>query len=148
MLLRLQFLFRKLRIHAQTAHKHIALFLLLVRLCVDRTESIEQELGRGYRKAVFSRSDLHRSRLVSRRSHPAGGKTLPDQLVQAELISRERIFQRRRCSCNIRRPDRLMRILDLPASVRSGLPGRCVFFAIRTGNIISCRCIGFICDPG
>ena len=129
-LFRIKFLFCQHRIHTQISYKHIALFFFFVGLCVYRAETVKQQLGCRHSKAVFIRADLHRSRLVSRRIHAACSKTFPDQLIQPELVSRQRVFQRCRRPCYICRTDCLVRILYFLAAVRSLLPWRRILFSI------------------
>ena len=56
-------------------------------LCIYRAEPLKQDPGRRHRKPVVARRDPHGGRLISGRLHPAGHKPLPDQLVEAELVS-------------------------------------------------------------
>ena len=144
MLFFFQCFFRQHRVHAQTVDQHIALFFFLVRFGINRTESLERHAGRRHRKQIISRRDLHGSRLKSCRLHPACRKPFPDQLVQPELVSRQRVFKSRRCSCNIRRTDRLVGILDLLLGLFLRTSCRYIIAAIRLRNISSCRSICFL----
>ena len=148
MLFRVKTLFCQHRIHVKMSQKHIALFLLLICLCINRAESVEDELGSRNCKAVFSCTDLNRCRFISRRFHTAGRKTLPDQLIQPELIPCKRILQGSRCPADISRTDRFMCVLDLLVAISALLPGCCIFFSICRGNIFPRRCVCLISDSG
>ena len=144
MLFGIKLFFRQFRIHAQSVDQNIAHFFFFIRLCIYRTESLKCHFRCRYGKHVFPRSDLHRSRLIFCRLHPACGKPFPDQLIQTELISGERLFQRSRCHGNVRRSDCLMRVLYLLLSLFICFSCCCILCAVILCDVRSRRCICFL----
>ena len=82
--------------------------------------------------------------LIAGIGHTTGCEALPDQLIQPELIARQRILDRDRCTCDVGRPDRFMRILHVLGRRLS--PDRSdILFAVLIYNVLSgrlSRCIG------
>ncbi|CCY42270.1 unknown [Clostridium sp. CAG:7] len=97
---------------------------------------------------MFSGTDLYRSSLIYSRSHTAGCKTLPDQLIQTEKISWKRLLYHNRCQCNVSRTDGFMCILDLSCILCRSFSCCCVIFAIMFFHKRTCCCICLICYTG
>ena len=68
---------------------------------------------------IMRQSFPSRRSLISYRLHTACHKPFPDQLIEAELISGERIFQHSGSTPHIRRADRLVGVLDLTGRLLS-----------------------------
>ena len=137
MLLLIKGIQRKLRVLIDSFQQNIVRVLLVVLGRVHRHKSLKGDLGCCDTEAILSGTDLHVRRLIYRRSHSACGKTLPDQLVEAELVSGKRFLDHRRCSRNVGRADRLMRVLDLGATLLGNSLCRYEFFPIILCDIRS-----------
>ena len=70
---------------------------LLIRLDIDGHEAVELQSGCRHRKLVSARSDLYGCCLIDSRGHAARREALPDQLVEAELVSCQGFFYLYRC---------------------------------------------------
>ena len=80
--------------------------------------------------AVISLANGNGGSLINCICHTAGCKTLPDQLIQAELISGQGILYIRRGAVDVRRTNRLMGILYLVALGFYPLPCRKIILSI------------------
>ena len=112
MLGRIQLLQSQLRSFFQLADGP-AFFFLIIRFHIHGHKTVKGKAGCRRGEYLAACTDPHRCRLIYRWLHAAGGKALPDQLIQAEQISLERLLHDHRGEADVRRPDRLMGILYL-----------------------------------
>ena len=77
--------------------KDLVFLLFLIRLDIDGHEAVELQSGCRHRKLVSARSDLYGCCLIDSRGHAARREALPDQLVEAELVSCQGFFYLYRC---------------------------------------------------
>ena len=85
---------------------------------IDVHEAVEYRAGRSDMEDVLARGNGDTRRLITRCRHAARDKTFPDQLVETELFSGQRILHHGRCARDIGRADRLVRVLDVAAFCR------------------------------
>ncbi len=147
-LLRLEVLPGELGVLLQSAYQHVAFFLFLVRFHIYGAEAFKCHPGRGDGKDILSCPDPDRSGLEPCRLHPACRKTLPDQLVQPELVPGQGILQGCRSPCDIRRTDGFMGILDLLLGLLRRAAGRGILFPVGPGDVLPCRRVRLVRDPG
>ena len=132
----------------QSFEQDIVLCLFFIRLYINGTESVKCDFGCCNGKPVIARVNLDGSRLKSRRLHLARRKAFPDQLIQAELVSRKRLFERSRCSGNIRRTDCLVGILNIFSPVLFLFCVRYIFCTVNRGDIFSRKTLRFLGNTG
>ena len=143
MLLTVKALPGKLCMFIQTAQQLIPFCLFILFLRINTHKTVKFHLGSCYRETISVCIDLYRGCLINCRCHSACGKTLPDQLIQSELFTRQRILDLRRNPLDIRRADRFMRILDLFAFLLLGMHISRIFAAIVFRNKLMAHCLSF-----
>ena len=128
------------------SYKNITFLFFFISFCIDRSKPVKYTSWCRNRKTILPGCNLNRSRFILRRHHTACRKTFPYQLIQTELISCERFFDRSRSSADIRRTDRLMCILYFLSFRLLRLHRRNILFSVNRSDIFSCRCVRFVCD--
>ncbi len=148
MLSRIKGFQRKLRVLCDILHQGVGIRLLLVGFLVHTHKPVKAEFRRRHCESMPLRVDLHGGRLILRRSHATRRKTFPDQLVQAELVTAQGLFQIRGCAADVRRPDRLVRILYLLVLLLLRHDLGCILIPVIPGDILPGRCHRLVGDPG
>ena len=133
----------KLCVFIQTAQHLIPFCFFILFLCINTHKTVKFHFGSCYRETISVCIDLYRSCLINCRCHSACGKTLPDQLIQPELFTRQRILDLGRNSLDIRRADRFMRILNLFAFLLLGMHISRICTAIVFRNKLMAHCLSF-----
>ena len=151
MLLIVKGFFRQFWIFIDTIDHYISTLFFLIAFHICQTETFKYNLRCRYRKTVIICSNFNRSCLIFCWLHSARHKTLPDQLIQTELVSCKRFFDFCRNTGNIWRTDGFVCILNI-FSVIFLLLFRCslchILFSVGFSNIGSCICIRLLRNTG
>ncbi len=108
--------------------------------------ALEGQFGARGREQFVSTCDSDRLGLIDRRLHPAGHKTLPDQLVQTVLVSLEIIFHQFRREVHVGRADGFMRVLRRVFVLHGPVAHKTI--SIMFADISLAGTVGFVGDAG
>ena len=147
MLAGLQFFQRKRTSLFHGSHG-LALLLFIICIYIYRHKTVKGQPGRSCTEQLVSSPDFYHGRLIHGRSHAAGSKTLPDQLIQTEKVSWKRFLYHYRSKGYIGRADSLMSILDLSRILFGRFACSHIVFSIVLFYKGSCRSICFFRDTG
>ena len=96
---------------------------------------------------MLSSIDLNGGGFIFGCLHPAGRKPFPDQLIKPQLVSGKGFLDLYRDPADIRRPDRLMGVLDFLSGFFRSDPARRIFLAVGLYNVFLRHSLSFLGNP-